>query len=390
MADDFANNPFSEALSGIAKNSLPKQGRAGSTAEKLIRQARKARKAKKTGDADYDRECELFMRHMEGVDQSAGGRGREEADGAFFLSELGAMDGLESLGGKGGKRAGTKSAAAKADRHPAGREKKRPDAGRGRAAVQTPSAQKTGQPGSQTAGRPSSQPASGRTPRPADADDEPSMAQLLDGEAAAEEGEGEMTMHDLMKSDEGDPAFAKAMRDVQPLRANGREVVPAVETRPAPSAEGNALQDFLDGKLEFALSCTDEYIEGHVVGLDLLTVGRLRQGGFSPEASVDLHGMNIQQAFETLRVFVKASYLRGMRCLIIVPGRGKNSPDGIGVLREKVRLWLTQDPFKRVVLAFCTARPHDGGPGSLYVLLRKYKKKGRVYWDRTPADSDLF
>ena len=63
-----------------------------------------------------------------------------------------------------------------------------------------------------------------------------------------------------------------------------------------------------------------------------------------------------------------------MRCVIVVPGRGRNSPDGIGILREKLKLWFTQEPFKRVVLAFCTARPHDGGPGSLYVLLRKYKK----------------
>lgn len=54
----------------------------------------------------------------------------------------------------------------------------------------------------------------------------------------------------------------------------------------------------------------------------------------------------------------------------------------MGVLREKLQSWLTQDPFKRVVLAFCTAQSHDGGPGSVYVLLRKYRKKGRIYWER--------
>ena len=64
--------------------------------------------------------------------------------------------------------------------------------------------------------------------------------------------------------------------------------------------------------------------------------------------------------------------------------------EGMGVLREKLQSWLTQDPFKRVVLAFCTAQPHDGGPGSVYVLLRKYRKKGRIYWERMPADADLY
>ena len=42
------------------------------------------------------------------------------------------------------------------------------------------------------------------------------------------------------------------------------------------------------------------------------------------------------------------------------------------------------------MLAFCTAQPHDGGPGSVYVLLRKYRKKGRVFWERMPADADLY
>ena len=76
--------------------------------------------------------------------------------------------------------------------------------------------------------------------------------------------------------------------------------------------------------------------------------------------------------------------------MLVVPGRGRNSPDGQGVLRGKLQTWLTQEPFKRVVLAFCTAQPHDGGPGSVYVLLRKYRKKGRVYWERLPADADLY
>ena len=116
---------------------------------------------------------------------------------------------------------------------------------------------------------------------------------------------------------------------------------------------------------------TDEYMEGHVVGLDQMIMNKLRAGGLSPEAHLDLHGLNAQQAFETLRGFMRGSWYKGLRTILVVPGRGKNSPDG-------------------VVLAFCTAQPHDGGPGSVYVLLRKYKKKGRVYWERMPADADLY
>ena len=184
--------------------------------------------------------------------------------------------------------------------------------------------------------------------------------------------------------------FLRAMDGVKPLDGTGREILPP--TAPGgnpPEAGGNPLQDFIDGKLEFALSFSDEYSEGFVMGLDSMIMNKLRQGAYSPEASVDLHGLNVQQAFETLRGFFKASWFRGMRCILVVPGRGHNSPDGIGILREKFKSWITQEPFKRVVLAFCTAQKHDGGPGSFYVLLRKYKKKGHVYWERMPADEDL-
>lgn len=185
--------------------------------------------------------------------------------------------------------------------------------------------------------------------------------------------------------------FAVAMRDVSPLSGKGREVPP--ETRPAPHLrphETNPMQDFMEGKLEFALAFTNEYVEGHVIGLDLMTVGKLQAGQFSPEAHLDLHGMTAQQAFEALVGFFRAAYFKGHRTVLVVPGRGKNSPHGFSVLREKVQDWFTQEPFRRVILAFCTARPSDGGAGALYVLLRKFRKgQGKVYWDRRPADPDL-
>lgn len=185
-------------------------------------------------------------------------------------------------------------------------------------------------------------------------------------------------------------AFLQAMVQVNPLQARGRDVAPEPEPGTPPPQGELSLQDFMEGRLEFALSLTDEYLEGHVVGLDQMIMNKLRAGSLSPEAHLDLHGLNAMQAFEALRGFMRGCWYKGLRTVLVVPGRGRNSPDGMGVLREKLQNWLTQDPFKRVVLAFCTARPHDGGPGSVYVLLRKYRKKGRIYWERTPADADLY
>jgi DNA-nicking Smr family endonuclease len=91
-----------------------------------------------------------------------------------------------------------------------------------------------------------------------------------------------------------------------------------------------------------------------------------------------------------LLLFVKKNYLGGKRCLLIIPGRGKNSPQGRGVLREQLQAWLTRNPLKRVTLAFTSAKPQHGGAGALYILLRKYKKsRGKIIWERGLTEGDL-
>ncbi|MFI3272232.1 MAG: Smr/MutS family protein [Pseudomonadota bacterium] len=191
-----------------------------------------------------------------------------------------------------------------------------------------------------------------------------------------------------------DMVFASAlenMKDVKPLNAKGRQIHPEVEPVPAAQAGNDPVRDFLDGLIEFKLEFTTEYLEGHVVGLDPITIEKLRAGQYSPEAHLDLHGMNAEQAYEDLVRFFRRAYHQGLRTVLIIPGRGKNSPNGYGVLRERLQRWLTQDPFKRVTLAFCTAQLNDGGAGAVYVLLRKYKKsRGKIHWDRLPTDIDLF
>jgi DNA-nicking Smr family endonuclease len=195
---------------------------------------------------------------------------------------------------------------------------------------------------------------------------------------------------ELSAADEHALDFANAMRAVQPITGRGERAPPRDAGPPADcEVHQQSFQALLEDTLEFALIFSKEYLEGHVVGLDSLILQKLRAGQYSPEAHLDLHGLNARQAFDALVGFVRRSWHRGMRTLLLIPGRGKNSPDGVAVLRERMQSWLTQDPLKRVVLAFCTARPVDGGPGSLYVLLRKYRKKGKIHWERCPMDLDL-
>lgn len=185
--------------------------------------------------------------------------------------------------------------------------------------------------------------------------------------------------------------FAAAVDGTAPVRAKGRDLAPPpVALPPRPHKPERNLEDLIAGKVEFALEYSDEFIEGHIMGLDPLVLSKLRAGQYSPEGHLDLHGQNMEQAYASLTRFIKVAYQDGKRQVLLITGRGKNSPGGDAVLRERVQSWLTRDPFKRVTLAFCTAQPRDGGAGALYLLLRKRKKnQGKIIWDRVPSAEEL-
>ena len=179
-------------------------------------------------------------------------------------------------------------------------------------------------------------------------------------------------------------AFLRAVSGTTPLE--NKYITPEKPAVKPLVPRQESLAELLEGRYTFEFFCRDEYFEGYISGLDQMTVDKLRTGRLSPEAHLDLHGFVVDEAYEALRSFIRSCWFKGLRTVLVVPGRGHNSIQGIGVLRGRLQVWLTQEPLKRVVLAFCTAQPSDGGPGSVYVLLRKYKKKGRVNWERFSDD----
>jgi DNA-nicking Smr family endonuclease len=131
------------------------------------------------------------------------------------------------------------------------------------------------------------------------------------------------------------------------------------------------LRALVTGEVPFDISDSDEFIEGGARGLDHGVLRKLRRGDFAVQAHVDLHGMLKEQAKLTLEAFVVAARQSGKRCVLVVTGRGLHSKDQVPVLKEALKRWMTTARFGRHVLAFATARPHDGGAGAVYVLLRR-------------------
>ncbi len=116
--------------------------------------------------------------------------------------------------------------------------------------------------------------------------------------------------------------------------------------------------------------------KGAVVGIDPRLLRRLRSGELAYQGFLDLHRMTTEEARPAVGRFLAQAFHDGKRCVLIIHGRGRNSKDQVPILKPKLTQWLTRGQWARIVLAFATARPCDGGVGALYVLLRR-QRQGR-------------
>ena len=132
------------------------------------------------------------------------------------------------------------------------------------------------------------------------------------------------------------------------------------------------LRALIEGAVAFDIADSDEFIEGHAHGLDTSVVRKLRRGEFAVQAHIDLHGLVKDEAKTELEGFLSRSRQAGRRCVLVVHGRGLHSKDQVPVLKESLKRWMGQARFAQHVLAFATARPHDGGAGAVYVLLKRH------------------
>ena len=167
--------------------------------------------------------------------------------------------------------------------------------------------------------------------------------------------------------------FRAAVGEVKPLPETGR-VAPQVAARKpvlrragsdqqtSASRPGGSTTDTLS---DFAPEDTTEDYLGN--GLSRMTLRKLRRGSWPVQDSLDLHGNTSEAARKLLQLFLQEATGRGLRCVLVIHGKGLNSQDGEGVLRKLTRHWLTQHPQ---VLAFCNAQPRDGGSGAVVVLLK--------------------
>ncbi len=166
--------------------------------------------------------------------------------------------------------------------------------------------------------------------------------------------------------------FRSAIGDVTPLYGQTRVEHKRTPHPPVPHKRREDDQKVLVASVsdEFEIDTllyTDDELSFRRPGVGPDVLRKLRRGEWVIQDEVDLHGCRTNEAREMLAEFMRDAGKRGLRCIRVVHGKGLGSRGRQPVLKGRTKVWLAQ---REDVIAFCQARPTEGGSGALVVLLK--------------------
>ena len=156
------------------------------------------------------------------------------------------------------------------------------------------------------------------------------------------------------------------MGGVKPLRGREKLRTPPEPARKEPRASGR--------ERAFVLEERGDDVDGRAEDVARSILLDLRAGRIPPERDIDLHGERLAAASRKLAAAVAKARKDGVRCVLVIHGRGLHSDDE-PVLKRALPEWLQAPPHAAIVQAFATAPQGMGGPGASLVLLRRERAR---------------
>ena len=100
---------------------------------------------------------------------------------------------------------------------------------------------------------------------------------------------------------------------------------------------------------------------------------RLKGGTVVPDRTLDLHGMNLDRAWQAIDRGLEQAISAGDRVLLLITGhhRPGDPPVERGRIRAAVHDWLAASRHASNIAAVRGAHRRHGGGGSLYIVLRR-------------------
>ena len=157
-----------------------------------------------------------------------------------------------------------------------------------------------------------------------------------------------------------DHLFRKSVTGVIPLRDQESRGIP---NRPRSSVSNPDVNPIVgSGKVD---------LDGDLFyrsGVQKRKLRELRRGRLKIADILDLHGYTQVSTPAAITNFLASYSNSDNQCVMIITGKGRNSPDRVSVVRATALETLRKQPR---VLAYCCSQPVDGGHGAFYILLRR-------------------
>ncbi len=146
----------------------------------------------------------------------------------------------------------------------------------------------------------------------------------------------------------------------------------------SPRAEAQAQGDqqlFLQAMQKIGAMVRDDEPEEDVCARSTASsrMRQLKKGAIRISEELDLHGYLRDEALKRLARFISNAYHRGSKTVLVITGKGLNSPDG-PVLQGSVNAWL-REQGKSMVIEAAQAPRDKGGSGAVVVFLRTKQAK---------------
>ena len=179
--------------------------------------------------------------------------------------------------------------------------------------------------------------------------------------------------------------WARVAVTVKPLHAGPQDPPPVEEVAArradgggkAPAAQRSSASRLADGppppKREDRVSPVRP-LDRH--GLDAGWEKKLARAAVSPDFTLDLHGHTLDSAHLRLDHGLTQALAMGARVVLLITGKPRPSEAADrggtrGAIRAKVLDWLAAGPHASRIAAVRAAHRKHGGPGALYVVLRR-------------------
>lgn len=103
---------------------------------------------------------------------------------------------------------------------------------------------------------------------------------------------------------------------------------------------------------------------------------KLKSGALQPEVTLDLHGHNLDAAYDRLMSGVGQARAMGARTILLITGKPRpveaaDRGERRGAIRAKVLDWLAASSHHAAIAAVRRAHIRHGGEGALYIVLKR-------------------